>query len=85
MLKENQKITITWNPQQANHFRKLGYNFNKGDIIEVSPEELQYSSHKRVYVYCDNCGKELGMEYRQYTHKREKFNGNIGASLGWQR
>ena len=76
MLVENQKIEIVWNPQQASHFRKLGYKFEKGDIIYVPPEDLQYNSHKRVKVYCDNCGKELGMEYRQYMHKREKFNGN---------
>ena len=76
MLVENQKIEIVWNPQQASHFRKLGYKFEKGDIIYVPPEDLQYNSHKRVKVYCDNCGKELEMEYRQYMHKREKFNGN---------
>lgn len=40
MLAENQKIEIVWNPQQASHFRKLGYKFEKGDIIYVSPEEL---------------------------------------------
>lgn len=75
MLKENQKIEINWNPQQASHFRKLGYNFEKGDTIWVSPNELQDSSHKRVQVLCDKCSKELGMEYRQYTHKRIKFGG----------
>ena len=76
MLVENQKIEIVWNPQQASHFRKLGYKFEKGDIIYVPPEDLQYNSHKRVKVYCDNCGKEVIQTNKQYNRAKNHYCSN---------
>ena len=75
MLKEGQKIEIKWNPADYGYLRKLGYEFKKGESIFVSPEELSEGSHKRVEVICDSCGREVGMEYRQYFNKSNHFHG----------
>lgn len=80
MLKENQKIKITWTQTAQNYYGKLGYTLNKGDFIFVDPEILPKGSHRRVKVICDCCGKELGMEYRQYVDKIQKFGGKYYCS-----
>lgn len=75
MLKENQLIPIKWGANKQQYYRNLGYQFNKGDIIYVKPQELMASSHERVQVLCDKCGIEKGMEYRQYVYKSEHLQG----------
>lgn len=75
MLKENQTIKIT-----AEYYKKyISLSPDKqNDILEdgyycVAPQDLPINSHIRVKVLCDSCGKEVSMEYRQYTHKTLKY------------
>ena len=77
MLKNDQLIKVKWGPNKQSHFRQLGYNFHKGDIIYVKPNELMPNSHERVYAVCEQCGNISGMEYRQYVRASSHFDGHF--------
>ena len=61
MLKEGQKIEIKWNPADYGYFRKLGYEFKKGESIFVSPEELRMPNTVIQYI------KDANLRYDEYT------------------
>lgn len=74
MLKDNQIIKVR--PMYNNDYlAEKGYKPSSDGYYYVAPQDLAFNSHARVQVICDGCGKELGMEYRQYTHKSMKYGG----------
>ena len=75
MLKENQfiKIMPSKNGKNIKNLEEKGYKINKDGYYYIHPQDLCPNSHTRVQVICDNCGKELGMEYRQYFNKSKKY------------
>jgi len=52
------------------------YNCNAGDIIEIPISELSVSSHEKIRVKCDNCGKEYTLKFQTYIRntQNEKYN-----------
>ena len=66
MLLENQYVDVKIAGRNINHYKTLGYNCNKGDIINVPVEHLTTGSHVKVDVRCDICGKTISKEYKQY-------------------
>ena len=77
MLKDNQiiKIKPSENGKNSAHLIEKGYKLSEDGYYYIAPQDLASNSHVRVQVICDGCGKELGMEYRQYTHKSMKYGG----------
>ena len=77
MIIPNQKIEISINISNLNHYRDLGYNVKIKDKIIVTPEELPKSSRYRVHVVCDICGEELcegrGVTWDNYNHQKTDF------------
>jgi len=67
MLKtELVKIKLTKRVSVNNHYLKMGYFIeNKVDII-VNTTDLHIGSGAIVTIICDNCKKELKMEYKVY-------------------
>lgn len=46
MLKENQFVTVKWNPYSQKYYQSKGYVFTKrGDEFQVKIEDLQEGSH----------------------------------------
>lgn len=67
MLKENQFVTVKWNPYSQKYYQSKGYVFTKrGDEFQVKIEDLQEGSHAKVKVICDFCGKEYTKIYKDY-------------------
>ena len=69
-------VMVKWNGANKKHYEASGYVYTKiGDEFEVDVNDLTKTTHTKVKCKCDGCGKDLEMEYRQYTHKSEKFGG----------
>lgn len=67
MLKENQFVTVKWNPYSQKYYQSKGYVFTKrGDEFQVKIEDLQEGSHTKVKVICDFCGEEYTKIYKDY-------------------
>ena len=70
MLKENQKIKLQWNSKYKKYYENLGYKYTKmGDFFYVDIKDLKEGSHAKIIAFCDYCGKETKMEYRDYIKK----------------
>jgi len=53
---------------------KEKYECIAGDIIEIPISDLSKSSHEKIKVKCDNCGKEYTLTYQTYitnTHNEQ--------------
>lgn len=74
MLIPNQYILVKWNPNNKSYYESLNYRFTKfGEQFKVKAEDLPHSSHLKVKVTCDYCGKELEITMQNYTRT---INGN---------
>lgn len=70
MLKENQKVKLQWNSKYKKYYESLGYEYTKmNDFFEVNIKNLKEGSHVKIIVFCDYCGKEFKIEYRDYNKK----------------
>jgi len=67
--------TILLNPKTRlkKYYQKLGYDVNK-NLIEIDVEHLTKSSHIKIKVKCDVCGKEKILSYVKYIKNISKYN-----------
>ena len=66
MIKETTKIQ--WNKATKGKYVRLGYEFTKyNDVFECKVSDLSKSSHVKVDVICDYCGKEYSITYKDYN------------------
>jgi len=68
----DQKITIKVNPSQLKHLRGKGYDVVSGQELTLPIDDLNDSSHLKVNVKCDVCGKEKKLPYRRYIQSVKK-------------
>lgn len=78
MIKEEQTIEIKITGCSINWYKSKGYICKVGETIQVKPEELPNSSHHKITVICDDCGREYTKQYRDYLkrvneHPDKKF------------
>lgn len=70
MLVLNQFIEVCWCPSVFQHYKEKGYIFTKmRDRFFVKAEDLPKSSHKKIKVVCDYCGKEFLEEWVNFFNK----------------
>lgn len=63
----SKEVEVKWNSKNRDHYIKKGYEYTKyNDIFIVKVDDLLESSHIKVDVKCDYCGKEYQKEYRNY-------------------
>ena len=66
MLVPNQTFLIKTGGKTINHYRSLGYNVKPNQEFEVPLEHLMATSHQKIELTCDGCGKGFHREYRTY-------------------
>ena len=71
MLVPNQTFLIKTGGKTINHYRSLGYNVKPNQEFEVPLEHLMTTSHQKIALTCDGCGKEFHREYRTYIEIKE--------------
>lgn len=65
------KVLMTWNGRNKKHFESKGYIYTKQrDEFYVKVEDLQETSHVKIHVGCDICGKENHVAYRDYLNRK---------------
>ena len=65
------KVYMTWNSRNKRHFESKGYLYTKQrEGFYVKPEDLQETSHFKIHVACDICGKESYVAYRDYLKRK---------------
>ncbi len=50
--------------RNLNHFRSLGYDCQKGDVIKIKPEQLTTGSHQIIDVSCEICENIVKISYK---------------------
>ena len=67
MLIPDQKIEMTWNGKNKQHYISCGYQFTKiGDSFYVKAEDLLPQSRKTIQLVCDCCGSVVTDNYFRY-------------------
>jgi len=61
-----EKIEIKTTNKNIGYYKKIGFDINSGDVIEIIPEQLPETSKIKIDVKCDNCGKNLNISYYSY-------------------
>ena len=70
----NKQIELKWNYGNKKLYQNKGYVFtNYGDNFLVDIEDLAINSHFKVKVKCDNCGKIMDREYREYLKRHDDY------------
>ena len=73
---------MKWNPNNVRYYTSKGYNFTHvGNEFNICINDLPKSSHYRVDVTCDKCGKHLKIKYSNYN-KQIKYNN--GKNYCWE-
>lgn len=75
MLKENQKIEVSFCPSTIRWYRSLGYEKKLNEKFFVFAEELPPRSKKKVVAVCDKCGQEYVKKYHDYLTNLENNSG----------
>jgi len=66
MLK-NKTVKLKVSRKTITHYRKLGYDCNINEYIDIKITDLQKGSHVKVDVICDVCGTEKVIMYQKYV------------------
>lgn len=66
MLVPNQTFLIKAGGKTIKHYKKLGYTIKLGQEFNVPLEHLMETSHQKIELLCDGCGKPFYREYRTY-------------------
>lgn len=74
MLK-NKTIVIPLSATAKRRYTDLRYEWCSKKELEIKIEDLPVSSHRKVIAVCDECGKEIELEYRIYLKRLGKHNG----------
>ena len=75
-LVPNQIIKIIPRNSNIKYYKELGYTFEKGEEIQISPEELPKGSKVKIDVICDCCGKIYTIENKSYIKHIKTHNGH---------
>lgn len=52
--------------KNINHYKSLGYECRRNDIIHIPINELTHGSHIAVDIKCDYCGEIISKPYKSY-------------------
>jgi len=66
-------ILIKGHSKNITHYRKLGYDLNVGQLIEVKTEDLTKGSSFIIKCQCDECGSEKKMEFKEYFNRTKSL------------
>lgn len=66
------KVKIRIGSSNFKHFKSLGFDIKKNDIIEVNVIDLLRYSEVIVDVKCDYCSEELSITYSSYNQYLDK-------------
>lgn len=70
------EVEVRWNGKSRKYYEDLGYKYTKhNDIFTVHIEDLLKTSHIKIDVQCDYCGKCYKKEYRRYI--KDNYNSII--------
>lgn len=73
MIKENQLIKMKWSSRCA-YLRQLGYEYTgRGTEFYVKAEDICKTSHKKVILVCDKCGKEFQGGLREHYERDHDY------------
>ena len=56
-------VSVKVNGHNLCHYKKMGYNCNKGDIIEVSVDNLTDGASNKIEYICDYCGQQYKTKF----------------------
>lgn len=71
MLKR-ERIEVFISYRNYTHYVKLGYEPILNDYLDIKTSDLSTSSHVRVDVICEICGKENNLQYNKYLSNRKR-------------
>ncbi len=66
-------VKFKLNQFNSHHFKRLGYEVEGKDEIDVKIEDVGKGSMIRIDVKCDLCGKEKKIGYRKYFKNFNKY------------
>ena len=73
MIKENQLIKMKWSSRCA-YLKQLGYEYTgRGMEFYVKAEDICKTSHKKVILVCDKCGKEFQGGLREHYERDHDY------------
>ncbi|NPV12800.1 MAG: hypothetical protein HPY57_13525 [Ignavibacteria bacterium] len=67
------KLTIKTTNKNITHYKNLGYEIKSGDIIEIIPDELPFSSKTIIEVSCDICNKTQKISIFSYRRNINNY------------
>lgn len=70
---DNQIITVRINNFNEEHFRNLGYVFDRNDYIQIPVKDLPPGSGIKIEVECSYCHKKFMKSYRRYLETKDKI------------
>jgi len=73
MLK-NEKTTVKTSNKNISHYKKIYGDIKSGDTIEITTDQLPYSSKNKVNVYCDICNSENEISIFSYRRNIKEYN-----------
>lgn len=75
MLVPNQEIKTTCMPANREYYKNKGYKCDKiKQPLIVKVEDLCKSSHEKIEVICDYCGKQYQIKYHYYYKVHQSTN-----------
>jgi hypothetical protein len=69
-----EKIKVELNKFNVNHYRKLGYDVDSIESIDVKIEDIGKGSNLEVEAKCDFCEKIKSIRYKAYLKNTSKHN-----------
>ena len=75
-------VSVRVNGHNLCHYKKVGYNCNKGDTIEVSVDNLTDGASNEIEYICDYCGQQYRTKFynkKDTIKNHEKFCCNNSA------
>lgn len=69
---KNTKIKIIPKADQVKYLKEKGYQFDKGEEIEVPLSDISPNSHIKIDAPCDVCGDTINLELRRYLKAIQK-------------
>lgn len=71
----DEKVNVKISSTNFKYYKVLGYNFKKGDTIEVDVKHLQRGTGVMINVKCDICGSESNIYLQKYNinHERQGY------------
>lgn len=67
----NQIVHVRINNFNEEHFRNLGYTFNRNDYIDIPAKHLPKGSGIKIKVECKYCRKIFEKAYRRYLETKD--------------